>query len=424
MRRFSPLLVLVALLPLSAADWPQWRGPDRSGVSKATGLLATWPATGPKLAWKLDTVGQGYSAPAVVGGQVYALGARGNDEFVIAIEKGTEKWATKIGPVHDFKTNSWSRGPNSTPSVDGDRIFALGSQGTLVCVRKADGSLLWKKDFPKELDADVLPGAGGPDKIGWGFCWSPIVDGDQLLCVPGGEKGLFAGLDKTNGKVKWRSKGTNDPATYSVPITATIDGVKQVIYPVQTGMVSVATKDGKFLWRYQRDEYPDVVAVTPIVQGNLVTLSVGYGGGSVQVKVTGKDGKFSAKPVWQETVIGNKQGGVVLLGKHLYGYHEDRNWACVEAGTGKLVWPLKRTRQNVKSGAVCAAEGRLYVLDEAGTVAMLAASPAGYKVISQFKLPAESKLRKPRGGIWTHPVLSDGKLYVRDQELLFCYEVK
>jgi hypothetical protein len=423
MRTSSLLLSLFALLPLWAADWPQWRGPDRSGVSRETGLLKTWPAEGPRLVWKFDKAGLGYSAPAVVGGVVYAMGARGNDEYVIAIgADGKEKWATKIAPVHDFKSNNWSRGPNATPSVDGDLVFALGSQGVLVCVKK-DGTEVWRKDFPKELNADIFPEAGGPDNIGWGFCWSPLVDGDNLICVPGGEKGLFAALQKSTGKVRWRSKGVTDVATYSSPIMATIAGVKQYIYPVKTGMVSVSAK-GELLWRVKhQQEFSDVVAVTPIVQGDLVTLSVGYGGGCEQVKVTSKGGKLVAEPVWQKTVIGNKQGGVVLVGKHLYGYHEDRNWACVDFATGELVWPKKRTRQ-LKAGSVCAAEGRLYVVEEQGTVAMLAASPAGYKVISQFKLPAESKDRKPRGAVWAHPVLSDGKLYVRDQELLFCYQVK
>jgi outer membrane protein assembly factor BamB len=426
MRTFSLLLLaLLALLP-AAADWPQWRGPDRSGISRETGLLKTWPAAGPRLVWEFDKTGQGYSAPAVVGGVVYAMGARGNDEYVIAIAEGKQKWATKIGPVHDFKSNRWSRGPNSTPCVDGDRVFALGSQGILVCVKKTDGTEVWRKDCPRQLDADIVPESGGPEKIGWGFCWSPIVDGDQLVCTPGGAKGLFAALDKTTGKVRWRSKGVPDRATYSSPIMATLAGVKQYVYPVKDGLVSVAAKDGALLWRHKRDnEYPDVVSVTPLVQGNLVTISVGYGGGSCEQFKVGRSGaNFKAQPVWQMNVIGNKQGGVVLVGGHLYGYHDDRNWACVDFARGTLVWPKKRGRQNVKAGSVCAADGRLYVLDEEGTVAMLDAAPAGYKELSKFKLPKESKKRKEGGKVWAHPVLSDGKLYVRDQEYLFCYQVK
>src|SRR5262249_55167087 len=155
-----------------------------------------------------------------------------------------------------------------------------------------------RKDCPKQLDADIVPESGGPEKIGWGFCWSPLVDGDQLVCMPGGARGLFAALDKTTGQVKWRSKGVPDRATYSSPIMATIAGVKQYIYPVKDGLVGVAAKDGALLWRYKRDnEYPDVVSVTPLVQGNLVTISVGYGGGSCeQFKVGRSGGKFKADP--------------------------------------------------------------------------------------------------------------------------------
>jgi outer membrane protein assembly factor BamB len=428
------LLVLgvcgLALSGLLAADWPGWRGPDRSAVSKEKGLLKTWPKDGPKLVWEYDKAGQGYAGMAIVGDVVYTMGARGDDEYLIAVDRGKQKWATKVGPVHDWKANSWSRGPNCTPMVDGDLVFGLSSKGELICVEKAKGKEVWRLNIPDKLAGEVMPGAGGPEKIGWGYCWSPLVDGDQLILAPGGPKGLIASVNKKDGKLIWRSKAVKDQCTYSSPLLATLGGVKQVLYLTQTGLVSVSAKDGELLWQHRRgDPYEDVVCPTPIVRGDMVYVSVGYGGasgGSQGLKVTAQDKKFKVDVVYTKKVIGNKQGGVVLWGDHVYGYHEENNWACQDFAKGTLIWPnpKKRMRQAVKSGSVLAADGRLYVLSDEGTAAMLDASPKGYKVISQFKLPKLSEHRKSRGGVWTHPSLSNGKLYLRDQELVFCYQVK
>jgi outer membrane protein assembly factor BamB len=420
-------LTLVLLAGLAAAaDWPAWRGPDRDAVSKETGLLATWPAEGPKLVWRSDKAGQGYAGPAVVGGVVYTMGARGDQEYLIALDgKGQERWSAKIGPVHDWRENSWSRGPNATPTVDGERVYALGSKGVLLCASRGDGKELWRLDLPKELDGDVNGVGGGVEKFGWGYSWSPLVDGDQLVLVPGGPKGLFAALDKKTGKPLWRSKAVTEAATYSSPIMATIGGTKQYIYLTQKSLVGVRALDGQLLWKHTREEdYPDVVCPTPIVKGDLVYTSVGKSGGADLFKVTGAGGKFKVENVWSNKDLCTYHGGVVLVGGYVYGYHEQRNWVCQELATGNVAWPKGRARQPVKAGGVIAADGRLYVLDETGTAAMLEASPKGFKVISQFKLPAQSKERKSRGGLWTHPVLSDGKLYLRDQELVFCYQVK
>ncbi len=427
MKRLLPTLCLLALVALSlAADWPAWRGSDRTGVSRETGLLKTWPKEGPALVWQSNIAGQGYAGIAVVNGVVFTMGAREKNEYVFALDgTGKELWSALIGPVHDWNANSWSHGPNATPTVDGDYVYALGSRGDLVCVAKSNGKPIWKLDLPKELAGEVNDVGGGIPKFGWGYSWSPLVDGDQLVIAPGGPKGLLAALDKKTGTILWRSKDVTEPATYSSPIAATLGGVKQYVCLTQQSVVGVAAKDGELLWTFKRDEaYPDVVCPTPIIDGDRVYVSVGYGAGCDCLKITAAGKKFTAEVVYSEKTISNRQGGVVHVGKYLYGFHDDRNWACQDFDTGKLVWPTKTTRQSVKAGGVVAAEDRLYVLDELGTVAMLEASPKGFKVISQFKLPATSALRKPRGGLWTHPVLSDGKLYLRDQELVFCYQVK
>lgn len=424
------LTLLLCATLAAAADWPAFRGPERTGVSAETGLLEKWPAGGPKLVWRSDKGGLGYAGMAIVGGTVYTMGARGADEYLIALDdKGQEKWAAKIGPTYNWNANSWSGGPNATPTVDGDRIYALSSRGMLLCADRT-GKEVWKLDLVKDLEGQVNPVAGGFEQgkeiLGWGYCWSPFVDGDKLVITPGGPKGLFAALDKKTGKPLWRSAAVTDQATYASPVMATIGGTKQYIAQTQKGVVGVSAADGALLWKHERpDEYDDVVCPTPIVKGDLVYTTVGTAGGSGNlIKISGTGGKFTAEPVWSNKLLNNYHSGVVLVGEYLYGYHDTRNWVCQEFATGKVAWPKGRVRQPLKAGGIVAAEGRLYVLDDAGTVAMLAASPKAFQVISQFKLPELSKQRKSRGGVWTYPALSDGKLYVRDQELVYCYQVK
>jgi outer membrane protein assembly factor BamB len=417
---------IAAVSTLSGADWPQWRGPDRSAVSKETGLLKTWPKAGPKLLWTFDKAGNGYSPVAVVGGIAYTGGARGDDEYVLALDaNGKELWATKIGPTYDFDANTWVHGPNGSPCVDGDLVFLLGSKGILVCVEKANGKLVWSKDLPKDLGGLVSDAGSGPRNFGWGYTWSPLVDGDKLVIVPGGPQGLFAALDKKTGNVLWRSKAVTDLATYSSPLVATIGGVKQYLYLVQDGVVAVSAENGDLLWRYKRDAaFPDVVCPTPIVSGDNVYVSVGWNGGSELLKVTNVENKFSVKSEYQNNNLGNRQGGVVKVGDTVYGFHEVRQWVAQDFASGAVKWKSKFGGDNLTAGGVISADGLLFILDEKGTVAALQASPKAYKEVGRFSLPQKSGTGKPSGKIWTHPVLSDGKLYLRDQELIFCYEVK
>jgi outer membrane protein assembly factor BamB len=423
---FSLLLISGALL---AADWPGWRGPDGTGISAEKGLMKTWPKDGLKPVWKTDKAGRGYAGMAVVKGVVYTMGARGKDEYVLAFDAkgdGKEKWARKVGPVYDYSANSWSYGPNATPAVDGDKVYALSSKGMLMCVSQKDGTEVWKVDLFGKLEGRVHPASGGDDKLGFGYGWSPVIDGDVVVALPGGAKGLFATFDKKTGDEKWRSKEVTDPATYASAVVATIGGVKQYIAVVQSGVVAVAAKDGKLLWRHKReDDYPQYVVPTPVVSKDRVYVSVGSAGGLDCLKVSAAEGKFKVKAEWTtKRSLNNLQGGVVLVGNHLYGYHENRKWACVDVTKkgGPDVW--KKPTPALKAGGFVVADGRLYVLDDQGLVAMVEATPKEFKLISSFELPAQSKQRMPRGAVWTHPSLSDGKLYVRDQELIFCYDVK
>ncbi|GIW78598.1 MAG: hypothetical protein KatS3mg105_0405 [Gemmatales bacterium] len=272
------------------ADWPQFRGANRDGRSTETGLLESWPKQGPPLVWTFAKAGVGYSGPAIVGDRLYIMGAREGTEFLIAIntKNGEEEWAVKIGPMFTWKGNNWNRGPSATPTIAGDHIYALGGQGILVCVDK-DGKEVWRVDLPAKLGAVVNNIGGAPEKIGWGFAWSPLVDGDHLICQPGGKQGTLAALNKHTGEVVWRSQSYNDEASYASPVVAYIDGVKQYINLTNEGLTSVSPKDGSVLWRWERKPpYNDCVIGTPIVWGNYVYASVGFGNGCDLIQIKNK----------------------------------------------------------------------------------------------------------------------------------------
>ncbi len=421
------LLLATLAVPLLAYgdDWPQWQGPSRDAISKEKGLLKEWPKEkGPALAWTFEEAGVGFSAPAVVGDRVYIPGSRNGTEFVIALDaaNGKEVWAAKIGPEYPWK-NQWNEGPQAAPSVDGDLLYAVGSQGLVVCVNLKDkGKEVWRKDMVKDLGGHVDPvGGGGPE--GWGYAGSPLVDGDQVIVTPGGEKGLLAALDKKTGATKWQSKDVPVDATYSSPIVVEVGGVRQYIAMTGDGCVGVDAKTGGQLWRYKRvAPYNEIVAPTPIFHENQVLITA-WKGGPELIKLEAADKKFTATKVYGKNTLANEHGGVVLLDGFIYGAHQERGWRCVEFKTGAQKWDTT----NLGYGSVTCADGKLYCYtQDEGEVALVEPSSEEFKEISRFTIPKTSVLakRKLSGRIWTHPVIANGYLYLRDQELLFCYKVK
>jgi outer membrane protein assembly factor BamB len=281
-------------------------------------------------------------------------------------------------------------------------------------------------NLPRDLGGEDNPVGGGlddPTPLGWGYSSAPLVDGDRLVCVPGGKQGLLAALDKKTGKVLWRSKGVTGQATYSSPIAVEVGGVRQYVQVTDAGMVGVAAADGKLLWSYRRDRpYEDVVIAAPVFRDNLVYATVGFGEGFDLVRLTPRDGRIAAEKVAAGKDVQNRDGGVVLVGDHLYGHSEKGGWVCQEFATGKVVWA---EADALGRGSVTAADGRLYCCAEkGGAVVLVEPGTDGWKEKGRLKLPRESRKRLPSGGLWTHPVVANGRLYVRDQELLFCYDVK
>jgi outer membrane protein assembly factor BamB len=423
------LIVLAASLlrtpSAPADDWPQYRGPHYDDISRENGLLKQWPKDGPKLLWTYGDTGVGYSSVAVVGDQLFTIGGRGANEFLIALDISgaapKQTWATRVGPLFQFQANQWSSGPSATPTIDGDVIYALGGNGDLVCLNRNDGKEVWRKNLPSEMDAEVNPIGGGPKKLGWGFTWSPLVDGDRLICIPGGPKGTVAALDKKTGKALWRSTEATDQAAYTSPAIATIDGVRQYVVLTNMGVLGVAAEDGKLLWSHRR-RYGTEIINTPIVKGNQVFITVGTAPGCELLKVEREGGAFKVVPVYASKSMSNHHGNVILLDKHIYGHSQGTGWTCIAMDTGEAAWA---ERGKLRSGALIYADERFYSLAENdGTVSLISADPKGWKEEGRFKLPKQSVGKKPKGGIWTPPVIANGKLFLRDQELLFCYDVK
>ncbi|MDR3403983.1 MAG: PQQ-like beta-propeller repeat protein [Chthoniobacter sp.] len=418
MKKHSLLLALGALCAVTASadnpafDWPQFRGPNRDDISKETGLLQQWPAEGPTKIWSYTQAGQGYSGFAVVGGRLYTMGTRDGSEILICLDaiKGTELWTAKLGTILD---NKWGDGPRGTPTVNGDRIYTLSGTGDLVAVQAKDGKELWRTTM------DAL----GGKRPGWGYTESVLVDGNQVVCTPGGSKGAMAALDKMNGKVLWQSALWTDGAQYSSIVPAEINGQKQYVQRSMTNVVGIAAKDGALQWQVP---YPGKTAMipTPIVKGNQVYIASGYGVGSLSFTVEPGN---TPKMVFDETastskVMKNHHGGVILLGDKLYGYSDGLGWTCQDFKTGALVWNEK---VKLGKGAISYADGHFYCLEEgSGNVVLIDASPTGWNEKSRFKLDPQTTIRSPQGHIWTHPVISNGRMYLRDQDLIFCYAVK
>jgi outer membrane protein assembly factor BamB len=292
--------------------------------------------------------------------------------------------------------------------------------GDLVCISAAGGKEVWRKNLPKDLAAEVNPIGGGPKKLGWGFTCSPIIDGERLICIPGGPQGTLAALDKRTGEVLWRSSEVTDQAAYTSPVVAEIHGTRQCIALTNQGLFGVHIEDGRVLWSYRRKFSTEVVN-TPIVSGSLAYVTVGAGQGCDLVRIEKEGDDF--KPVVQYTNknMTNHHGNVLLHQGHVFGFAEGKGWTCQNLESGEVAWAERR---QLRAGSLVFGDGRLYLYGEDdGTVVLIEASTAGWSEKGRFKIPQQSKQRKPSGKIWTPPVISGGRLFVRDQELLYCYRI-
>ena len=397
---------------LPAADWPQWRGPHRDGISEETGLLGEWPKEGPPLVWQVKDIGSGYSTLSVVGDRLYLLSNQGtNDEFVQALDAkdGKRVWSQRIGKVGNPGQQPNYPAARSTPTVDGDWLFALGSDGDLACLERTTGKVRWQNNVRKDY--------GGQPGI-WAYAESPLVDGETLVCTPGGSNATLVALSKKTGDLIWKCVVPGDEqAAYTSAQAIEVGGVKQYIQMLQKGLAGVEAKTGKLLWRYNRTAKgcPAVIP-TPVADGDFIySAGAMAGGGGTRMK--GDGGAFEAEQVYFSPKLPTSVGGVVKVGEYLYGTSA-AGLLCLEFTTGTVKWDDR----SIGAASLCYADGRLYLHGENGEVALVEATPEAYREKGRFK-PTDPPDRGASKA-WAYPVIADGKLYIRDIGTLWCYDVK
>jgi outer membrane protein assembly factor BamB len=407
--RILTVASLMALaLPLRADDWPQWRGPNRDGLTKETGLLKEWPQEGPKLLWMAKDLGGGYSTPSLVGGKIFLISSRDKEEYCQAFDakNGEKIWEVRIGKVGPNMGPQYP-GSRSTPTVDGEVLYALSSNGDLVCLETAKGEERWRKNYKTDF--------GGVMGM-WAFAESPLVDGDLLICSPGGKEATLVALKKMSGEVVWKSP-VNDTAAYASPIVIKVGDKKQYVQFLHSGVVGVDAETGKVSWRYKDTKDQAANMMTPVYHdGYLFSASSRTGAGLIQL-TAGSDG-VTMKPVYfDKQIMAVSMGGALLIGDYLYGTGGSRGeLTCSEFKTGKEKWRDKC----VGNSSICYADLRLYVRGHKdGTVVLVEASPEGYKELGRLQQPERSKI-----AAWPHPVVANGCLLLRDQGVLLCYDIK
>jgi outer membrane protein assembly factor BamB len=407
----APVLLLGCSLSIWAgsSDWPQWRGLHRDAISTETGLLQAWPKDGPTLTWKATGLGEGYSEVSVADGRIFTMSERPNSDkpkkpietFVIALEEssGKELWAVRIGPHYG------DGGPRSTPTVDGYRVYALDPHGNLLCLNAADGKEQWSKSLTKDFRGQVG---------GWHYSESVLIDGDRLICTPGGREATLVALDKKTGETIWKARAPEgDRAEYSSVVLANVSGQKQYIQFIAGGVVGFKAEDGSFLWEYNHPANGTANCSTPIYHDGYVFAASAYDTGGGLARLTRKGDKTTAKEVYFRSEMQNHHGGMVLVDGYLYGEGGGQLY-CIDFKSGKVMWHEGKPGK----GSIAYADGRLYYRSEGGPMTLVEANPKKYVEHGRFDPP------KSRNAAWAHPVIANGKLYLRHADLLLCYDVK
>ena len=398
-------------------DWPQWRGPERNGTSRESGLLKQWPAGGPKLLWQVNDIGDGYSTPVVVGNRIYLMSNRDmENEFVAAhsTQDGKVIWTTRVGNVGNPNQNPPYPKARSTPTVDGNFIYALGSDGDIACLEAKTGKIRWSKNIRKEF-------GGTPGE--WAYAESPLVDGDLVVVTPGGAEATMVALNKKTGALVWKSAVPGgEPAGYASAIVVQGGGRKQYVQLLSKGIVGVDAKTGQFLWRYAEAAKGPAQYFTPIARGEYVYGgALGVGGGMVRLKPEGNG--VAAEQVYFIRGLPNGIGGAVLVGDHIYGTEVGQQLVAAEFSTGKVKWKA----ENFGWGSVAAADGHLYFHFINGDIALVEASPDAFREKGRFAPPNQPKKKQvgqfPEGA-FAYPVIANGRLYIRDLGTLWAYDIK
>jgi outer membrane protein assembly factor BamB len=411
----TPFLAVILILQgcLLADDWPQWRGPERTGISRERGLLPEWPQSGPSELWRIDGAGDGYGTPAVAGGLIFVIGNRGvEDEFVQAFSAADGKlaWSYRLGNVGNPDQQPPYPSSRSTPTIDGKTLYALSSDGDLVSLQASTGKLNWRKSL--RADFDGVPGK-------WAYAESPLVDGDALIVAPGGKSATLAALHKKTGAIIWKSEVPGgESAGYASAIRIEAAGRRQYVQFLDKGVVGVDARTGQFLWRYDKTASGPANIPTPVGFGNYVYSSNARRFGGALVQLHAKEDSVIAEEVYFEREMPNTLGGQVLLNGILYGTNSE-GLAAGDFLTGKLRW-----KAGGGPGSVLYADGRLYVHGEDGQVVLVEATPDAYREKGRFTPSGQPKHTRNREMAWSYPVVANGRLYIRDLGTIWCYDIR
>ena len=433
------IIIMVAILNIfglesKAQDWPQWRGPNREGVIEKTGLNLNWsdknsnikdgftptvndPSQAgkkPTLTWTFRQAGSGYSSPTIVGTTLYCQGAVDQNGFAFALDTktGNLKWKQELGQeIVPDRENC----PRGSITVDGDKLYLIRGIGQIHCLSAADGKVIWQKDFVKDFNGKIMSR--------WGFSESPLIDGNLVICTPGGADGTMIAFDKNTGNVVWRTKEWTDDAAHSSPIVAEVDGIRQYIQQSAKGVAGVSAKDGKLLWKVDIPGYRTAVIPTPIYNDHIVYVTSGYNAGCTGIKLAKEGDGIKTETIYANKNLINQHGGVVLMNGYIYGHSDASGWVCQDLKTGEQAW-TQRNREGIVRGCAVGIDGHLILLDErSGAFAVVAASPEGWKEIGIMEFPERTKIQTTDNMVWTHPSIADGKLFLRDHDLMFCYDL-
>ena len=414
-RAFGKLVLtgLASAATVPAIDWTQWRGPNQDGVSPEKGLLQEWPAGGPKLVWDVTGCGNGYSSVSTSGDRIVTAGEVAGQSSVICLnaKDGKQIWAEAIGKTGTPGCCN-AGGPRTTPTIDADAgiVYGISQYGEVAALNFKDGKEVWKKDLIRDFGGRL------PE---WGYSSAPVIDGNNVLLTAGSAQGTVIALDKKSGKTVWQSELTDD-AHYASLVIATIEGVKQYVQLTDKSVAGINPADGKTLWRA---DFPGKTAVipTPVVFGNIVYVTSGYSVGCRGFEIKKAGAKLEATELWNNKHMVNHHGGVIRLGPNVYGHSDSKGWTCQDIKTGNVVWQDKSAfpDRGAGKGSIAYADNRFVIrTEDKGTLALIEASPAGYKEHGRFEQPNRSKEKA-----WAHPVISNGKMYIRDEDHLLCYDV-
>ncbi|MGE0101175.1 MAG: PQQ-binding-like beta-propeller repeat protein [Blastocatellales bacterium] len=406
--RVTAIVILVALSSMMTGapvtnDWPQWRGPERDGISAEKGLLKQWPAAGPKQVWSISNLGEGYGSLSIQGERIFVQGTTRSASVVYSLNRADGKtvWTASLGPKVD---EGRGNGPRSTPTIDGDRIYVLTENGDLACLRAKDGSRIWSRNILRDF---------GGDNPKWLISESPLIDGNRVIVSPGGSGAGIVALDKMSGKTVWAAKELSDEAGYSSCIIEDVGGVRTIMNFTSSAAVGVRASDGKVMWRHTKAANRTANCTTPVFHNNKVFFSSAYDTGAVLLDLTARGGEVQAREVYFTRDMMNHHGGVVLVNGYLYGF-SNSILTCLEFATGKKMWSAR----SVGKGSLTYADGMLYLFGENNSVALAEATPSGYNEKGRFTVQDQGRPS------WAHPVVAGGRLYIRNQGILTAYDVR